>query len=75
MSVCQIKALTDFDLLGVTLADFTLQLLQPPLNPAGSPEHHPCLHLDAQEDVAGMTRKVGKLVNYVGQCVTADLIQ
>ncbi len=58
--------LTDFDFLGIKLVDFPLQTLQPPLNPAGPPEHHPCLHLDAQEDVAGMSIKVGKLVDYVG---------
>lgn len=67
--------LTDFDVLVIKLADLTLETLQPPLNPAGSPEHHSCLHLDAQEDVAGMPRKIGKLVNYVGQCLTANFIQ
>lgn len=55
--------------------DFTLQTLKPSLDPAGSSEHHPCLHLDAQEDVAGVSRKIGKLVNYAGQCMTANLIQ
>lgn len=67
--------LTDFDAFGIQLSDFPLKTLQPPLDPAGSSEHHPCLHLDAQEDVASMARKVGKLVNNVGQCMTANLIQ
>lgn len=67
--------LTDFDFLGIQLADLPLQPLQPPLNPAGPPEHHPRLHLDAQEDVAGMSRKVRELVYYAGESVTADLVQ
>lgn len=67
--------LTDFDVFGIELADLPLKTLQPPLDPTGSSEHHPCLHLDAQEDVAGMARKVGKLVNNVGQCMTANFIQ
>ncbi|TNN68640.1 hypothetical protein EYF80_021154 [Liparis tanakae] len=29
--------------------------------PAGSSEHHPCLHFDGQKDVAGMSREVGEL--------------
>lgn len=67
--------LTDFAFLGIKFADFILQKVQALLNPAGSPEHHPCLHLNAQEDVAGTSRKVGKLMYYVGERVTANLIQ
>lgn len=69
------RKLTDFDFLGVQLADFVLQHVQPSLDPAGPPEDQSCLHLDAQEDVAGMSRKVGELVNYAGQRVTGNLVQ
>lgn len=52
-----------------------LQNLQALLDPTGSSKHHPRLHLDAQEDVAGMSGKVGKLMYYVSQRMTANLIQ
>lgn len=71
----QKRELTDFDVLGIELADFPLQSLQTSLDPAGSPEHQSRFHLDAQEDVAGMPGEVGKLVDNVGQRVTADLVQ
>lgn len=47
--------LTYLDFFGIQVAGSTLQTLQTRLNPAGSSEDHPCLHLDVQEDVAGMS--------------------
>lgn len=68
-------ALTDLDFLGLELVDFTLQASQPPLDAVGPPEHLSRLLLDAQEDVAGVPRQVGKLADQSGERVTGHVVQ
>lgn len=55
--------------------DFTLEASQSSLDPVGPSEHLSCLPLDAQKDVAGVPRKVRKLVNHTGQRVTGYIVQ
>lgn len=55
--------LTDFDFLGIEFVNFTLEASQSSLDPVGPSKHLSCLSLDAQKDVAGVPRKVRKLVN------------
>lgn len=67
--------LTDLDFLGIERVDGTLEAPQSSLDPVGPSEHLSCLPLDAQKDVAGVPRKVRKLVNQTGQRVTGDIVQ
>lgn len=67
--------LTDFDFLGVQLEHLVLQIVEPPLDPGGPPEHRPCLHFDAQKDVAGIPGELGELLDDTGESVTAHLVQ
>lgn len=66
---------TDFDFLGLELADSIVQSFQASLNPAAPPKHRARLHLDLEEQVAGVSGEVRELVDEVHHGVTAHLVQ
>jgi len=52
-----------------------VQSFQASLNPAAPPEHRARLHLDPEEQVAGVSGEVRELVDEVDHGVTAHLVQ